>query len=1055
LTEARKERKVVTCLFCDLVGSTAAAESADPEDVAERLGAYHSHVRGELERFGGTVEKFIGDAVMALFGAPVAHEDDPERAVRAALAIRDWARDEGELEVRIGITTGEALISLGARPEAGEGMASGDVINTGSRLQSAAPTNGVLVDETTYRATERAIEYREAEPVEAKGKAEPVPVWEPLETRAVVGIELRPETSLVGRERERELLVDALERVRREAEPQLVTLVGVPGIGKSRLVAELFAEVERDPELIFWRHGRSLPYGEGVAFWAFAEMVKAQAGVLNSDTEEVAAEKLHEAVAAAVEEADASWVEARLQPLLGLGERADDRDESFGAWRRFVEELAEQRPTVLVFEDLHWADDDLLDFVDYVVDWARGVPLLVLGTARPELLDRRPGWGGGKRNATTVSLPPLDDVETAKLIAGLLERAVLPAETQEALLQRAGGNPLYAEQFARMLDERGDAAELPETVQGIIAARLDALPEAEKTLLQDAAVIGKSFWTRALETVSGVDPREAEGLLHALERKEFVRRERRSSVESEAEHSFAHLLVRDVAYSQIPRAARAERHRLAAEWIESLGRSEDRAELLAHHYLAAIELGTAAGSDTSSLYARAREAFVEAARRAAALNAFDPAERYLAAALEITPEEHPRYPYVVLQKARFSQYGEIRAVSSDPETLANVVETLLAAGDVETAAEAKLVLARFLWNEGDSAAAQQELQAGLELLEETAASRLKAELLSEGARYAMLARTPEDAVRLGREALALAEQLGLDSLRATLLNTIGTARGSMDDPEGIKDLERSLELALEIGHPGEIHRAYNNLMEESRINGNWAEASRLLGKLHENADRFGLRGSLRWIRGEEAMDGLVTGRWDMTVAAADRIIAAAEAGHPHYLEPVVREIRARIRLARGDDGGARDDSARAVELGRGSDPQVSCSALASRAFILVTLGAREEASVLASEVLAIPAYFYGAVNLACVLHDLGRGNELAAWAEQLPPAWQPPAEAIAAGRFHDAAEALAGIGDLSNEAYCRLRSGTESNVRRALEFYRSVEATRYMREGEALLAATA
>jgi len=301
-----------------------------------------------------------------------------------------------------------------------------------------------------------------------------------------------------------------LERVKRESSPQLVTLVGVPGIGKSRLVAELSEVIEREPELITWRQGRSLPYGEGVAFWAFAEMVKAQAGVLSSDTEEVAGQKLHDAVAAVVEEADAAWVEARLQPLLGLGQRAEDRDESFGAWRRFVEALADRRPTVLIFEDLHWADDDLLDFVDYLVDWATGVPLLVVGTARPELLDRRPGWGGGKRNAITVSLAPLDDLETAKLIAGLLDRPVLPAETQEQLLERAGGNPLYAEQFARMLAERGEAGELPETVQGIIAARLDALAPEEKALLQDASVIGKLFWTGALEAVSGIEGREAE-----------------------------------------------------------------------------------------------------------------------------------------------------------------------------------------------------------------------------------------------------------------------------------------------------------------------------------------------------------------------------------------------------------------------------------------------------------------------------------------------------------------------------------------------------------------
>ncbi len=1054
--EARKERKVLTCLFCDLVGFTARAETLDPEDVEAVLRPYHERLRSDLERHGGTVEKFIGDAVMALFGAPTAHEDDPERAVRAALAIRDWARDEGELEIRIGITTGEALVSLGARPEAGEGMASGDVVNTASRLQGAAPTNGVLVDETTYRATEQAIEYREAEPVEAKGKAEPVPVWEPLDTRAIIGVELKPETPLVGRDRERDLLIDVLERVKRESSPQLVTLVGVPGIGKSRLVAELSEVIEREPELITWRQGRSLPYGEGVAFWAFAEMVKAQAGVLSSDTKEVAGQKMHDAVAAVVEEADAAWVEARLQPLLGLGQRAEDRDESFGAWRRFVEALADRRPTVLIFEDLHWADDDLLDFVDYLVDWATGVPLLVVGTARPELLDRRPGWGGGKRNAITVSLAPLDDLETAKLIAGLLDRPVLPAETQEQLLERAGGNPLYAEQFARMLAERGEAGELPETVQGIIAARLDALAPEEKALLQDASVIGKLFWTGALEAVSGIEGREAEQLLHGLERKEFVRRERRSSVEGETQHSFAHLLVRDVAYSQIPRAVRAERHRAAAEWIESLGRSEDRAELLAHHYLAALELGSAAGSDMGPIEDQAREALVEAAGRAFALNVFEAAERYLVAALEITSEDHAKYPYVVLRSARLFQYGEVRERMVDPETLSVVVDTFLAAGDLEAAAEAKLALGGYLWNRGDSAGGIEQLEAALNLLKDAPPSPLKTELLAERSKSAMLARDHEGALRYGREALELAEQLGLDPIRATLLNTIGISRWDLGDPEGMKDLEQSLALATEISSPGEIHRATNNLMEGHRKAGNWPEASRLLGKLHENAERFGIRGALSWICGEDAMDGFATGQWDVAVAAADELIAAAEAGAPNYLEPVCRETRARIRLARGDQPGALADSERGVELSRGSDPQIAAPVLATRAFALLALGDRDEASQIASEHLAIPPYFYGCVEIACVLHDLGRNEELAAWVPTLnAAAWQAPVEAIAGGDFHAAAEALEKIGDRAHEAYCRLRSGTDADVRRALEFYRSVGAARYVREGEALLARSA
>jgi class 3 adenylate cyclase len=537
---AREERKVVTCLFCDLVGFTARAERMDPEDVRRILQPFHARLRSELERFGGTVEKFIGDAVMAVFGAPTAHEDDPERAVRAALAIRDALAEEGELEVRIGITTGEALIALGARPEVGEGMASGDVVNTAARIQSAAPVGTVLVDETTYRATDRAVEYRDTEPKQAKGKAIPVPVWVALRARARVGVERVGGAPLVGREQELTLLRETLARVTRERRPQLLTL-GVRDREEQARVRAFQTIESGDFGLVFWRHGRSLPYGDGVTFWALSEMVKAQAGILESDTPEDADEKLRQAVARFVPDAaEAGWVERHLRPLAGLETdetwTADRRSEAFAAWRRFFEALAETRPLVLVFEDLHWADEALLDFVDHLVDWASGVPVLAVCTARPELLTRRPGWGGGKVNSSTILLSPLSTDETAALVHALLGRPAIAADVQAQLLERAGGNPLYAEEFTRMLTERPADVVLPETVQGIVAARLDTLSREEKELLQDAAVIGNVFWLGAL----GPEPRSLEERLHALERKEFVNRNRRSSVAGEAEYAFRH-----------------------------------------------------------------------------------------------------------------------------------------------------------------------------------------------------------------------------------------------------------------------------------------------------------------------------------------------------------------------------------------------------------------------------------------------------------------------------------------------------------------------------------
>ena len=654
----REERKVVTVLFADLVGFTARAERLDPEDVRALLAPYHERLRAELEHFGGTVEKFIGDAVMALFGAPVAHEDDPERAVRAALAIRDWIAEEGEdLEVRVGVNTGEALVAIDARAGEGEPVAVGDVVNTAARIQSGGPVNAVLVGEQTYRATTQAIEYRETEPITAKGKSEPLVVWEALQPRGAVGVDAvqRPFAPFLGRQPELELVTSALARVREERSPQLVTLVGVPGIGKSRLVYELSQEVERERGLITWRQGRSLPYGDGVTFWALGEIVKSEAGILESDSIEQAEAKLRRALTQLVsDEAERHWLRAHLAPLVGIGgeDPSERAGEPFRAWRRFLETIAEVRPLVLVLEDLHWADDALLDFVDELVDRVADVPLFVLGTARPELLESRPGWGGGKPNAVTLSLPPLSDDASAQLVAKLLGGPVLEAERQQTLLAKIGGNPLYAEQYVRALLERSDLIELPETVQGIIAARLDALSPEQKRLLQDAAVVGKVFWLGALEAIGGAARWDVEDALHKLERKQFVQRARRPSVAGETEYAFRHVLLRDVAYGQIPRAARGEKHRRAAAWIESLGRLEDHAELLADHYVHALEYARASGGSDLELAERAGATFRYAGDRAAALAAYATAVRLYEAGLELSPSD----PMVLLRlgRARFS-----------------------------------------------------------------------------------------------------------------------------------------------------------------------------------------------------------------------------------------------------------------------------------------------------------------------------------------------------------------------------------------------------------------
>jgi class 3 adenylate cyclase/tetratricopeptide (TPR) repeat protein len=1072
----REERKVVTILFADLVGFTSQAEQLDPEDVRATLSPYYAQLREELERHGGTVEKFIGDAVMAVFGAPVAHEDDPERAVRAAFAIREAIIEDERLQVRIAVTTGEALVSLDARSSEGEGMVAGDVVNTAARLQTAAPINGILVDESTQRATRQAIDYSELEPVAAKGKTEPVRVWEALEARSRFGVDVTQEGApLVGRQRELDFLTDALTRAREERAPQLVSLVGVPGIGKSRLVYELSRAVDADPELITWRQGRSLPYGDGVTYWALAEMAKAQAGIFETDTPEEAERKLAEAVSVVVAE-DSERVLENLRPLVGIvaeGEvGGNKRAERFAAWRQFFEALAEQRPAVLVFEDLHWADDDLLDFVDHLVDWGEGVALLVVCVTRPELLERRPGWGGGKPNAVTLSVSPLSDEETARLLAGLLDRAVLPADLQVTLLARAGGNPLYAEQFARLAAETQGGGELPlpENVQGIIAARLDGLSVDEKQLLQDAAVLGKVFWLGAVSAVGGRERREAEEALHALARKEFVRRERRSSVGADEEYAFRHVLVRDVAYTQIPRAGRAERHERAAGWIEQLGRPEDHAEMLAHHYLEALRLLRASGQEAGpELLDRARLAARDAGDRAYGLGVFRAAAHLYEAALELWPPDDAERPALLLAYGR----SRVDDVTFDERLLEEATNGLLQAGNREAAARAQSLLGGIWLNRGDRDKAVEHLETAFGLLEDRGSSPEKAYVLQELSRVSMMGADFDRAIELGSESLRLAEELGLDSVRARNLNTLGVARINTGDLGGLGDLERAVEIAA-AAHSHEEAAAAANLTWETAMLGDLRRA----GELHEQsrriADRTGLDGFIRWQRGEHAFHCHWQGRWDEAFATADEFIQEIEAGQAHYMEAPCRYVRGTIRLARGDAEAALADARRATGAARGArDPQALNPALAFEAGTSLAVGDRQRASALADELLdawgsgGVPAG-HESVDGAWAFSELGRGDELAEALERAPvqTPWQEAARLVVAGDLAGAADVYAEIGSVPDEAYARLRAAGElvrsgrrgeadAQLRLALPVFAQLGATAWAAEAEALLAESA
>jgi class 3 adenylate cyclase len=589
-----EERKIVTILFVDLVGFTGRAERLDPEDVRAVQTRYFARVRAAVESFGGTVEKFIGDAVMAVFGAPVAHGDDPERGVRAALAVLDALAglDRGDsdldLQVRIAVNTGEALVSVGANAAQGEGLVAGDVVNTAARLQAAAPVNGILVGEETFLATRTAIEYAEAEPVVAKGKQAPVRVWRALGVAAAPGERPLGRVPMIGRATELEALRGTWARVVAERRPQLVTLFGPAGIGKSRLTAE-FAEVAAAEGARVVK-GRSLPYGEVTPYGSFAAQVKQIAGMFDTDPVDVACRKLDRAVSALLDGA-ADDVSTHLAMLIGVGREGgvSDRQTLFFSARRFVEALARDRPTLLVFEDIHVAASSMLDLLELLGSRVRDVPLLLLTQARPELLATRPAWGGGLPAYSALPLEPLRDDDARALARRLLETSGAAVRPADEVAETAEGNPLFLEELAASVAEgRAEPDELPTSIRSIVAARIDALPAPEREALLDGAVFGKVFWAGVISSFSP----EA---LDALEGRDLIRRDPVSRLGEYPQYAFKHQLIREVAYATLPRARRRQRHESIALFLEeAVGEVGDVGPALAHHWHEAGNLERAA-----------------------------------------------------------------------------------------------------------------------------------------------------------------------------------------------------------------------------------------------------------------------------------------------------------------------------------------------------------------------------------------------------------------------------------------------------------------------------
>jgi class 3 adenylate cyclase/tetratricopeptide (TPR) repeat protein len=632
----REERRVVSVVFVDLVGFTARSEQLDPEDVRAILTPYYETVKAELESFGGVVEKFIGDAVMAVFGAPTAHGDDPERAVRGALAVRDAVAElnnrhpELDLKIRVAVNTGDAVVALDARPGAGEAMVAGDVVNTAARLQQTANVGSIVVGAETYRTTNTAICYRQVESVLAKGKTDPVEAWEAVRDLSPAGERVLSQVPLVGRRRELELLEGLWERATLERRPHLVTVVGQAGVGKSRLTVEFIRQVEAQGATAV--RGRCLPYREHSAYFAFALQVKSLAGIYETDDLDVASAKLRETVAALLGDGDASEVVNHLAILLGLDQTgtAPDRESLFFSARVFIEAISREQPTLLVFEDIHWADPSLLDLIEQLAGRLQDLPILLLALARPELLDAR-AWGGGLLAYTALPLEPLVGDEAHELASILLRELAEDGRDGRAsqIAAAAEGNPLFIEQLAAVMSEGSLSREmpLPSTIRGVVAARLDALPAGERALLLDAAVVGRTFWRGTLERRH--DRTELQQNLAALERRDLIRRDPASMFENEEQYTFKHVLIRDVAYELLPRAQRQERHAEAAHFIEeSTPEIGEAAAALGRHWRGA--------GNTE----RAVDYYLSAAAEAERGWAKDLAVRYYREALELTPDDN-------------------------------------------------------------------------------------------------------------------------------------------------------------------------------------------------------------------------------------------------------------------------------------------------------------------------------------------------------------------------------------------------------------------------------
>ena len=774
------ERKLATVLFVDLVDSTGLVTGADPEVVRRRVQNYFERVSRCVTAHGGIVEKFAGDAVMAAFGIPQAHEDDAERAIRAGLAILGEVR-ELELEARIGVESGEVVAD-----DSDSTFATGEAVTVAARLEQSAEPGQLLIGPAAHRLTLGRVEAEDMGPVDLKGLGDQLWTWSVLGTSAASERPQALQSPLVGRDAELELLQNTYDRALRDRRAHLFTIYGEPGVGKSRLAHEFSQALEGATVLA----GRSLPYGEGVTYWPMAEMVKCAAGIVDDDPLDVAIEKLREFCEDEV-----------VADLLGLASGVleavqAERSQQEIAWagREWAQRLALEQPLVLVFEDIHWAEEPLLELIEHLVTWVREAPLLVITLARPELLDIRPGWGGGRVRATSIELEPLGPSESEELVDALTTDGELSEDDRQALLAKTEGNPLYLEETVRMLAEEGSGGigRIPDTLQALIAARIDRLAPDAKALLQRAAVIGRIFWEGALERLSP-ELESLEETLEDLRLREFVLDEERSSIRGERAYKFKHVLIREVAYGGLSKSARAEHHRRFAEWLKERA-GEELLEIRAFHLdRATALLAELDGTAPMELQREAAEALAEAGLRAFAREANRTARQHFVRAVELEPTTKRRY----LAARAADRLSDLPAVSREME---EVLAAAIQEGDGWTQGRALVTLAEAaVMREGDVRAAEQMVDNALAVLEpDDHSGRFRALRASATIAWMRGDLAKEEQVML--EALELARasgHKGFESEAADELASVYLARLEFDRAEPL--IEQAILLAEESG----------------------------------------------------------------------------------------------------------------------------------------------------------------------------------------------------------------------------------------------------------------